>query len=132
MHASHALTVFIIISFTHSPLFLLSTSLPFSIFLTCMYIHVYGSFHIRLTVDVVDLNEIIFFRFFINNRHIFFCLAKKIFLQLYDFSNFLRNDIFDIASALARLFILKTIVRTKMFPNLAPFEIFFFSWIQVF
>ena len=29
---------------------------------------VYGSFHIRLTVDVTDLNEIIFFRFFINNK----------------------------------------------------------------
>ena len=62
-------------------------------------IYIYGSFHIRLTVDVADLNEIIFF------------------LQVYDFSNFLRNDIFDIASALSRLFILKTIVRTKSFPN---------------
>ena len=28
----------------------------------------YGSIHIRLTVDVADLNEIIFFRFFTNNK----------------------------------------------------------------
>ena len=28
----------------------------------------YGSFHIRLTVDVADLNEIIFFRFIIHNK----------------------------------------------------------------
>ena len=29
---------------------------------------IYGSFHIRLTVDVADLSEIIFFRFFIHNK----------------------------------------------------------------
>ena len=28
----------------------------------------YGAFHIRLTVDGADLNEIIFIRFFINNK----------------------------------------------------------------
>ena len=32
------------------------------------YIYIYGSFHIRLTVNVADLNQIIFFRFFINNK----------------------------------------------------------------
>ena len=50
----------------------------------------YGSFHIRLTVDVADLNEIIFFGSLSTiNRHVFFCLAKKIFftnIRFFEFS----------------------------------------------
>ena len=35
--------------------------------------YIYGSFHIRLTVDVADLNEIIFFDSLSTiNRHVFF------------------------------------------------------------
>ena len=51
---------------------------------------VYGSFHIRLTVDVADLNEIIFFGSLSKiNRHVFFCLAKKFFftsIRFFEFS----------------------------------------------
>ena len=54
------------------------------------YIPMYGSFHIRLTVDVADLNEIIFLCSLSTiNRHVFFCLAKKIFftsIRFFEFS----------------------------------------------
>ena len=80
-------------------------------------IHLYGSFYIKLIVNVADLNEIIFFGSLSTIDTYFFVWPNKIFLQVYDFTNFLRNDIFDIASALSSLFILKTIVRTKNFPN---------------
>ena len=50
----------------------------------------YGSFHIRLTVDVTDLNKIIFFGSLSTiNRHVFFCLSKKNFfssIQFFEFS----------------------------------------------
>ena len=51
---------------------------------------IYGSFHIGLTVDVADLNEIIFFGSLSTlNRHVYFCLAKKIFftgIRFFEFS----------------------------------------------
>ena len=48
----------------------------------------------------------------------YFCLIYQIFFYVFENkdSNFLRNDIFNIASAFSSLFILKTIVRTKNFP----------------
>ena len=50
----------------------------------------YGSFHIRLTVDVTDLNKIIFFGSLSTiNKHVFFCLDKKIFftsIRFFEFS----------------------------------------------
>ena len=45
---------------------------------------IYGSFHIRLTVDVADLNEIIFLRFFINNKETrIFLFGQKNFFYKY-------------------------------------------------
>ena len=53
-------------------------------------IKIFGSFHIRLTVDVTDLNTIIFFGSLLTiNRHVFFCLAKKKFftsIRFFEFS----------------------------------------------
>ena len=52
--------------------------------------NIYGSFHIRLTVDVADLNEISFFGSLSTiNRHIFFRLSKKKFftsIRFFEFS----------------------------------------------
>ena len=62
----------------------------------CLNVHqkerkvLYGSFHIRLTVDVTDLNETIFFASLSTiNRHVFFCLGKKSFfasIRFFEFS----------------------------------------------
>ena len=51
---------------------------------------IYGSFYIILTDDVTDLDKIIFFGSLSTiNRHVFFCLDKKIFftsIRFFEFS----------------------------------------------
>ena len=56
----------------------------------CFKFYIHGSFHIRLTIDVADLNEIIFFGSLSTiNRHVLFCSAKKTFftsIRFFEFS----------------------------------------------
>ena len=53
------------------------------------FLFIYGSFHIRLTVDVADLNEIIFFGSLSTiNRHVLFCLHGETFYINFYYSIF--------------------------------------------
>ena len=125
---------------------------------------IYGSFHIRLTVDVAELNEIIFFGSLSTiNRHVFFCLDKKIFFTSIRFVEFFKKWYFwhskrtfklvylennwshgnfsklrklglwlffteIVAQKLFKYFLTyksKEINAKSFFPNLAPFDFFF-------
>ena len=66
-----------------------STGLIYKEWISRISINIYGSFHIILTVDVADLNELMFFRFLsTTNRNEFFFWPKTNFFYKYRFFEF--------------------------------------------